>query len=235
MRTAFRTSDFGFRIGIAILGIAAEATLLAQEPTRTPTPAPRLSGGFGRPRATPVASPTSDGGQSFADVVHAAQDSRDGAPTEGGTLTINNRSLVKNSSKGKVSSSKPVPAAARPASAPPAAAAASQAANGAAAADPAPTGAAEAQWRQTAAKAHKRVADAKGRVAELEAATRKLENDFYAWDDGQYRDRVIKPAWDRSRSELSDAKSELVEAEKDLADLPEKARRAGAMPGWIRE
>jgi len=235
---AFRTSDFGFRIGIAILGIAAEATLSlsAQEPTRTSTPAPRLSGGFGRPRATPVASPTSDGGQSFADVVHAAEESRDVAPTEGGTLTINNRSLVKNPSKGKVSSSKPVPTAMRPVTPPPTPAkAASPAVNAAAAADPASTGAGEAQWRQTSAKARRRVADAKARVAELEAATSKLENDFYAWDDGQYRDRVIKPAWDRSKSELADAKNELVEAEKDLADLPEKARQAGAMPGWIRE
>ena len=232
---AFGTSDFGLRIGIAILAIAAEATLSAQQPTRTPTPVPRLSGGFGRARATPVASPTSDGGQSFTDVVHAAHESRDGAPTEGGTLTINNRSLVKNSSKGKVSSSRPVPTAARPVAAPAPAAAASQAATEAVAVSPASTGAGEAQWRQTAAKAIKRVADAKARVAELEAATRKLENDFYAWDDGQYRDRVIKPSWDRAKSEHADAKNELVEAEKDLADLPEKARRAGAMPGWIRE
>jgi hypothetical protein len=235
MRAAFRPSDFGLRIGFAILGIAAEAKVSAQQPTRTPTPAPRLSGGFGRPRATPVPSPASDGGQSFTDLVHAAHESRDGAPTEGGTLTINNRSLVKNSSKGKVSSSKPVPTSARPASTPAPAAAASQTATEAVAAGATPTGAGEAQWRQAAAKARKRVADAKARVAELEAATSKLESDFYAWDDGQYRDRVIKPSWDRSKSELVDASNELVGAEKDLADLPEKARMAGAMPGWIRE
>ena len=66
--------------------------------------------------------------------------------------------------------------------------------------------------------------------------TKKLENDFYAWDDGQYRDRVIKPAWDRTpRASSTDAKHELAAAEKDLADLPERARRAGALPGWIRE
>ena len=53
------------------------------------------------------------------------------------------------------------------------------------------------------------------------------------WDDGQYRDRVIKPAWDHSRGDLETAKQELEVAEKDLADLPEKARRAGALPGWI--
>jgi hypothetical protein len=72
-------------------------------------------------------------------------------------------------------------------------------------------------------------------VEELSAATRKLENDFYAWDDGQYRDRVIKPSWDRARDQLEDAKRDLVAAEQELTDLPEKARRAGAQPGWIRE
>ena len=231
MRAASRTSGFGLRVGFAILAIAAEAALLAELPTRTPTPAPRLSGGFGRPRATPAESPALEGGQSFTDGVHAAHDSRDGASTEGSTLTINNRSLVKNSSKGKVSSSKPAPTSARPASTPTPPAAASKRAT----ADSTPTGTGEAAWRQTAAKTRNRVADAKARVAELEAATRKLENDFYAWDDGQYRDRVIKPAWDRSKSELADARKELVEAEKDLTELPEKARQAGALPGWIRE
>ena len=64
---------------------------------------------------------------------------------------------------------------------------------------------------------------------------KKLENDFYAWDDGQYRDNVIKPAWDKKREELETARRDLEEAEKDLAELPEKARKAGALPGWIRE
>ena len=79
------------------------------------------------------------------------------------------------------------------------------------------------------------MADDKARVAELEAATKKLENDFYAWDDGQYRDRVIKPAWDRTLSDLDTARRQLADAEKNLAELPERARKAGALPGWIRE
>ena len=69
----------------------------------------------------------------------------------------------------------------------------------------------------------------------FEAAAHKLENDFYAWDDGQYRDRVIKPAWDRTKEDLEAARKELADAEKDLANLPERARRAGALPGWLRE
>jgi hypothetical protein len=211
------------------------AVAAAQDATRTPTPAPRLSGGFGRPRATPVAkTPYDGGGQGYVDVVHAAHETRDGAaPPDGGTVTINNKSLVKNTSKGKVSSSKAAPAAGKPAATPIPTTEVAPAP--APAADAAAAGGGEAQWKATAAKARKRVADDKARVAELEAATKKLENDFYAWDDGQYRDRVIKPAWDHSKSELTDAKNELAEAEKDLADLPEKARVAGAMPGWIRE
>ena len=98
--------------------------------------------------------------------------------------------------------------------------------------DGAPT---ETEWRGIADAARKRVVDGKAKVAELDATTRKLENDFYSWDDGQYRDRVIKPSWDSSRQQLEQAKADLVAAEKDLADLPERARRAGAFPGWIRE
>jgi len=93
----------------------------------------------------------------------------------------------------------------------------------------------EAEWRETARRERKHVEDAKTRIADLTATSRKLENDFYAWDDGQYRDRVIKPAWDRAKADLEQAKTELEAAEKQLADLPERARRAGALPGWIRE
>ncbi|HXM79966.1 MAG TPA: hypothetical protein VOA00_12090, partial [Thermoanaerobaculia bacterium] len=59
--------------------------------------------------------------------------------------------------------------------------------------------------------------------------------DFYRWDDGQYRDRVIKPAWDKKREELETARIQSKQAEADLADLPEKARKAGVPPGWLRE
>jgi hypothetical protein len=72
-------------------------------------------------------------------------------------------------------------------------------------------------------------------IVRLESDTRKLEADFYSWDDGAYRDRVIKPAWDKSREDLATARRELPLAERALNDLPERARRAGALPGWLRE
>jgi hypothetical protein len=62
-----------------------------------------------------------------------------------------------------------------------------------------------------------------------------MEADFYSWDDGAYRDGVIKPAWDKAREDLATARRELPLAERTLDDLPDRARRAGALPGWLRE
>ncbi len=234
MNRLFRAPRAPRRGGTA-LWLFAAASLAIAATTPTPTPRPRLSGGFGRPRATPVAPSVTDGGQSMADVVRAAQESRDiaAAPAEKGAVTIDNRSLVKNPDKGRLSTS-----AVLPTRTPVAAAAAGpgKAPEGVApAAAPTPQGGGEAEWQEIARHDRKAVADAKARVSELTATARKLENDFYAWDDGQYRDRVIKPSWDRALSDLEDAKRQLAEAEKNLADLPERARKAGALPGWIRE
>ena len=230
-----RNSAMGFPIWVGAVAALAAATAVAQAPARTPTPAPRLSGGFGRPRNTPPPTPAPSDVPNPPPSSALVGAARAGSTaTEKSTLTIDNRSLVKNPSKGRLSTSKAVPAPARPSpTAAPAAPAPTTAAAAPGGAVPSPG--TEAEWKEIAARARKRVADDKARVEELSAATKKLENDFYAWDDGQYRDRVIKPAWDRSRTDLETAKQELAEAEKDLADLPEKARRAGALPGWIRE
>jgi exonuclease VII small subunit len=83
--------------------------------------------------------------------------------------------------------------------------------------------------------ARTRVEELAERVRRFEQESRKLENDFYSWDDGQYRDGVIKPAWDKKREELETARRDLEQAQKELSELPEKARRAGAQPGWLRE
>jgi hypothetical protein len=223
-----RSQVSGLRSKVVVIwalaaGIAAAAT------TPTPTPRPKLSGGFGRPRATPAPTPEGIAATS-SEPVRAAQ-AANGQRTEKSTLTIDNRSLVTNPDKGRVSTSRIAPASTPH----PPAAASGAAPTPAAVADGSLTGGTEAEWRETARKARKRVEDGKLRVEELTAAAKKLENDFYAWDDGQYRDRVIKPSWDRTRAELDQAKIELSEAEKDLADLPERARKAGAYPGWIRE
>jgi hypothetical protein len=93
----------------------------------------------------------------------------------------------------------------------------------------------EAEWRERARVLRRQVEEGKARVYQLEGDAAAMEKDFYRWDDGQYRDGVIKPAWEKKKQELEAARKELAAAEKDLADLPELARKAGALPGWIRE
>jgi hypothetical protein len=215
---------------LAGAALAASAILAGSAPpSPTPTPRPKLSGGFGR---TPVAG--EERGQSMADVVRAAGEAK--ARREQKTpLAINNKNLVTDPNKGRLSTAAapPTPTARVAAGAPPTAAASI-----AGSPSPSPTAAAasqEAVWRDRARAARQRVEEARSRVSQLEAETKKLESDFYSWDDGQYRDGVIKPAWDRKKTELEAARQEQAAAEKDLEDLPEQARKAGALPGWLRE
>ena len=208
--------------------VLAAATAL---PTPTPTPRPKLGGGFGRSVATPV--PAADTGQSLADVVKAAGNARaKEAPPKPGVV-IDNRSLVTDPTKGRLTTAQTAPA---PSPRPSAPGSRTQIAPTPAPTMPAPGSLAEEQkWRDAMHNATKRLEDAKKRIEDLDAAAHKLETDFYAWDDGQYRDRVIKPSWEKTKLELAAARKELAEAEKDLDDLPERARKAGALPGWLRE
>lgn len=224
-----------FRVAVALIGSALSASAAgAPTATPTPTPPPRLSGGFGRAAATPVSRAAS--GQSLQDVVRAAKDGRPNKETPRPGVSITNQSLVTDPNRGRLTTWQAATRApGQPASA---AKGASVAATPIPTATPAPPDAAvgeEARWREIAQQTRERVARGREDVTRLDAETKRLENDFYAWDDGLYRDNVIKPAWDKKREELETARRELEEAEKDLADLPERARKAGALPGWIRE
>jgi hypothetical protein len=92
----------------------------------------------------------------------------------------------------------------------------------------------EQDWRQRAATLRRDAVQARERVRKLEAETKRLENDFYAWSDGNYRDGVIKPSWDKAREDLKAARTELDAAETALTNLEDDARKAGAPPGWLR-
>jgi hypothetical protein len=226
------------RLSFAAWTLLAAGALGSTTPTPTPTSAARLSGGFGRPQATPAVTAPAKG-QSLADVVKAASETRQGGTEAAkGGVSINNRNLVTDPNRGRLTTWQTTPRAAGRVS--PAAAAPGKAATPAAevptpAPSPDPAEAEEAKWRETAAHSRQRVVDLKDLVSRLDGETKKLESDFYAWDDGQYRDNVIKPAWDKKREELETARRDLEEADRTLAELPEKARKAGALPGWIRE
>jgi len=204
----------------------------APKATPTPTPQPRkLSGGFGRVDAdavvTPVVAetPAPTPGHSLADQVRAAEQARKRKEPKA-TVTITNETLVTDPKKGRLTTSVPRPTS--PAPTP-----------GHEQLLPTPAGpdeaSAEVYWRERMHSARSRVEELRERVRRFEQEAKKLENDFYAWDDGQYRDGVIKPAWDQKREELETARRDLEQAEKELSELPEKARKAGALPGWLRE
>jgi hypothetical protein len=93
----------------------------------------------------------------------------------------------------------------------------------------------EGYWRARAAALRTAAQKAEESLAAAQAEEKRQENDFYAWDDGQYRDNVIKPAWDRARDATVKAQRDLDTARKELEDLEDDARKAGAYPGWIRE
>lgn len=186
---------------------------LAAPPEPTPTRPPKLTGGFGKAAVGRTAA--GDAGKT-------------------GPVRITNESLVSDPDRGKVSTSQkppppPTPNPARTPAPPPGAASAETGVG------PADTRQGESYWREEARRLKEQVATIRDTITRLEADTRRLEADYYAWDDGAYRDKVIKPSWDKAREELATARLALPVAEKDLADLPDRARRAGALPGWLRE
>ena len=214
----------------ALLSAATSITAATPKATPTPTPRPRkLSGGFGRGAPDAVVTPhpeaVTPAAGTLADAVRAANESKRRKETKG-KIAITNETLVTDPSKGRLTTASPRTTP------PPAASPAAEATRPAGAPSEAE---AEAYWRDRARTARSRVTELEERVRRTEQESRKLENDFYSWDDGNYRDGVIKPAWDRKREELETSRKELAEAQKELADLPEKARKAGALPGWLRE
>lgn len=208
-------------------GSAPSGQASVPEPTPpTPTPEPHRPPLAPRPTTTPIRT----GGGSLADVVRRSQEGR--TPTAGARSlgVIDNQSLKHPGA----SPAKPTPPAggraARPASgnAPPA----SGALPPYVATDNA--GRTEEMWRARAREARSRLARAEDDVRRLEGDSKRLENDFYAWSDGNYRDRVIKPAWDKSREDLRKARTDLDSAAAAVTGLEEEARKAGAPPGWLR-
>src|ERR1700686_3436472 len=92
-------------LGTLILGAAVSLSAAPTPgPTPTPTPRPRLTGGFGRPAATPNVS--GGNGQAFSDVVRAASEAKtrkDPKPS----VAITNDNLVTDPKKGRLTTAAP--------------------------------------------------------------------------------------------------------------------------------
>ncbi len=209
----------------ALSGLAPEPTpASATSLTPVPTPAaPVLSGGKNQPSGT---------GHSLADVVKRSKEARKDKPKKKSLGTITNETLAKGGTPtptpkgaaGKSPSEKPsgkvVPSAVPSPSAP------------YVARDD--KGRTEDDWRKLVDRSKAAVDNGELRVRELETRAKQLENDFYAMSDGNRRDAVVKPAWDKAREDLAKARQELEDARKAFDDLSEEARKSNAPPGWLR-
>jgi hypothetical protein len=93
----------------------------------------------------------------------------------------------------------------------------------------------EEYWRHRAVDIRSRLRKAADAVEELETAAAGWRRRFYAEEDPNRRDSQIKPEWDRVLSELEKYRQDVETTREELAEFLEEGRRAGALPGWLRE
>jgi hypothetical protein len=200
-------------------------------PAPPPTRTPRLGGG---PEAPSAGRPIGTGGASLADIARRQKEQREREGKKPSLGVITNETLRKGAPAGT-----PTPA---PLSA--------KGGKGKASPTPVPRaptpalpvipewrdqkGRTEADWRRITGEVRASQAAAEARVKTLDAEVRRLENDFYAWSDGNYRDRVIRPAWDQARDDLAKARQDLDASRARMGELEEDARKSNAPPGWLR-
>jgi len=93
----------------------------------------------------------------------------------------------------------------------------------------------EQYWRGRARAIRQRWRNAVDEGADLERQAADYRRKFYAESDPFRRDGEIKPSWDRTLDRLRLAKERADAAKKELGEFLEEGRRAGALPGWLRE
>lgn len=93
----------------------------------------------------------------------------------------------------------------------------------------------EQYWRSRALDIRTRLRQATDRVEDLELSAAGWRRRFYAEEDPYFRDGKIKPEWDRVLAQLEETRNEVETTRKELEDFLEEGRRAGALPGWLRE
>jgi hypothetical protein len=93
----------------------------------------------------------------------------------------------------------------------------------------------EAWWRNRGLEIRREWRHAVDSMERLEGEVAELRNRFYATDDPYVRDAQVKPEWDRRLSELEDARRKAADGRHEVERFLEEGRRAGALPGWLRE
>jgi hypothetical protein len=93
----------------------------------------------------------------------------------------------------------------------------------------------EKYWRERGLEIRKRWREAVDRVPELEGKVAELRQLFYSTDDPAVRDGRVKPEWDKAIADLEQARYAAERGGEEVAAFLDEGRRAGALPGWLRE
>jgi hypothetical protein len=159
----------------------------------------------------------SDGSTSLADTARAERQRR--ATAAKPVTVINDKNLKQHASKGQISIGAPGPA--KPSTpAPPASAADAKG---------------EEYWRSRVRDLRHRWKLAEEAAKRLSGEAEGLKRRFYSADDPYLRDSQIKPEWDRTLDLLRQARGDAKVLQRELEDVLEEGRQAGALPGWLRE
>ncbi len=93
----------------------------------------------------------------------------------------------------------------------------------------------EAYWRQRGLEIRQRLHQAAEEISKLQQNVADLRQSFYSEADFAKRDTQVKPEWDRALDRLRRKKEEVEATRKELDAYLDEGRRAGALPGWLRE
>jgi len=93
----------------------------------------------------------------------------------------------------------------------------------------------EEYWRGRKQEVDQQLKDAQSKVEQLQNEINQLQTAFYAESDGVGQRPVIKQEWDERLKALEQAKQDLQSAQSQSDGLEDEARKAGALPGWVRD
>jgi hypothetical protein len=93
----------------------------------------------------------------------------------------------------------------------------------------------EEYWRSRKEETDQRVDEAQSKVQQLQNEINNLTTAFYAESDGVAQRPLIESERIERIKELEQAKQDLENAREEAANLEDEARKAGALPGWVRD
>jgi len=93
----------------------------------------------------------------------------------------------------------------------------------------------EEYWHQKKQETDQQLQDAKSKVDQLQSEINQLTTAFYAESDGVGQRPVIEQERNERLKALEQAQQDLKNAEAQSDGLEDEARKAGALPGWVRD